>query len=208
MFTLVKHRHRHIAQEVIAPVAPRSGAGLCYLRPMPRLFVAIRPPEPVIDALIDTMEAVENARWQDEEQLHITLAFLGDIAERDVGDVVSAPSQVEFRPFPVTIAGTGHLERKGLTHSIWAGIEEQPALAALHKRVASACRPLAPDMPTRKFTPHLTLARFSRHSADIPAWLAQHSRLRLEPFTVERFALFESHLAHGPARYEVIEEFP
>lgn len=175
---------------------------------MPRLFVAIRPPDAVIDALIDTMEAVENARWQDEEQLHLTLAFLGDIAERDMGDVVSALERVEVEPFTLAIAGTGHFERKGLTHAIWAGVEEQPALAALQKRVATACRPLAPEMPARKFAPHITLARFSRHSADIPAWLAQHAWLRLEPFTVDRFALFESHLSHGPARYEVIAEFP
>lgn len=175
---------------------------------MPRLFVAIRLPEIVIDALIDTMEAVENARWQDEEQLHLTLAFLGDVAESDIGDVVSALAAVEFAPFSLTVSGTGHFERKGLVHSLWAGIEDEPALTGLQKRIASACRPLAPDMPSRRFVPHITLARFSRHSADIPAWLAQNAALKLAPFPVTGFALFESHLSHGPARYEVVEEFP
>ncbi len=175
---------------------------------MPRLFVAIRPPEAVIDALIDTMEAVENARWQDEEQLHLTLAFLGDVAERDVGDVAAALASVEFAPFPLTISGTGHFERKGLVHSIWAGVEEQPSLTGLQKRVATACRPVAPQMEARRYVPHITIARFSRHSADIPAWLALNAPLRLDPFMVESFSLFESHLSHGPARYEELERFP
>lgn len=174
---------------------------------MPRLFVAIRPPQEVIDALIDTMEAVENARWQDEEQLHLTLAFLGDLAERDIGDIVSALARVDISPFTLTIAGTGHFERKGLVHSVWAGVEPERELSALQKRVATACRTLAPDMPGRKFTPHITLARFSRHSADIPAWLARHAGLRLAPFSVTGFDLFESHLSHGPARYEVLAHF-
>lgn len=175
---------------------------------MPRLFVAIRLPAPVMDALIDTMEGVENARWQDEEQLHLTLAFLGDVEERDVGDVVAALGAAEFRPFALTLSGTGHFERKGMVHSVWAGVEPQAELLALQKRVERACRPLAPDMPSRKFAPHITLARFSRHSADIPAWLAQHAALRIGPFAVERFALIESHLSHGPVRYEELAHFP
>ena len=46
---------------------------------MPRLFVALRPPEPVLDALIEAMGVIDGARWQDDEQLHCTLAFLGAV---------------------------------------------------------------------------------------------------------------------------------
>ncbi|TIX50395.1 RNA 2',3'-cyclic phosphodiesterase [Alteraurantiacibacter aquimixticola] len=174
---------------------------------MPRLFTAIRPPAPVMDALIDTMEAVENARWQDEEQLHVTLTFMGDVAEAALGDVVDALSRVSFDPFELTIAGVRHFERKGLVHSIWAGIEPSPELVALQRQVDRACRALGLDIETRKYLPHITLARFSRHSADIPAWLAQHAKLRCGPFTVEDFALFESHLSSGPAHYEEVARF-
>ena len=175
---------------------------------MPRLFVAIKPPSRIMDALIDTMEAVENARWQDEEQLHLTLAFLGDIEERDVDLVAAALSAIHFAPFPLAVSGVGHFQRKGLVHSIWAGIEPCESLFALQSRAARASRPLAPDMPSRKFTPHITLARFSRHCVDIPAWLARNAALRLPQFEVESFALFESHLSQGPARYEELARFP
>ena len=175
---------------------------------MPRLFAAIRPPLAVMDALIDTMEAVENARWQDEEQLHVTLSFLGEVQERAVGDVVDVLSRIAFAPFDLTIAGTSHFERKGRVHSIWAGIERSEPLMALQKQVDRACRSLGLDIERRKYLPHVTLARFSRPSPDIPAWLARHAKLRCDPFTVDQFALFESHLSSGPAQYEELARFP
>ena len=49
---------------------------------MHRLFVALRPPEDARDALIDTMEGVEGARWQFDEQLHLTLRFAGEVNAR------------------------------------------------------------------------------------------------------------------------------
>ena len=59
---------------------------------MIRLFVAIRPPEPVIDQLLDLAGGVDGARWQDEEQLHLTLRFIGEV-ERPVAEDVLAEAQ-------------------------------------------------------------------------------------------------------------------
>ena len=44
-----------------------------------RLFIAIRPPEFVRDALVDAMEGIEGARWAGEESLHLTLRFVGEV---------------------------------------------------------------------------------------------------------------------------------
>jgi len=63
---------------------------------MHRLFVALRPPPDIRDALVDAMDELPGARWQDEEQLHITLRFVGGRAasgggyRRRVGDGVGA----------------------------------------------------------------------------------------------------------------------
>ena len=46
---------------------------------MHRLFVALRPPEPVRDLLLDTMDGAPALRWQDDEQLHLTLRFIGEV---------------------------------------------------------------------------------------------------------------------------------
>ena len=160
-----------------------------------------------MDALIDTMEGVENARWQDEEQMHLTLRFAGNVSERVAEDLALGLARVEVRPFALTVSGAGHFERKGLVHSIWAGVEPAEELLALQRRVDRVCQALGLESDHKRYTPHLTLARFSRHSMDIPAWLARHAALAIAPFQVEGFALYESHLSDAPARYEELARF-
>jgi 2'-5' RNA ligase len=46
---------------------------------MPRLFVAINLPERIKEDLIDTYVSMPGARWMDEDHLHCTLRFIGDV---------------------------------------------------------------------------------------------------------------------------------
>ncbi|MCL6251740.1 RNA 2',3'-cyclic phosphodiesterase [Altererythrobacter sp. KTW20L] len=175
---------------------------------MLRLFVALRPPPPVIDLLIDTMEGIESARWQDEEQLHLTLAFLGDVDEHSAQDLASALESVAFSPFALAVAGVGHFEHKGRVKAIWAGLSASEALDALRRRVVRACQSAGLEPDHRRFAPHITLARFSHPAPEVPAWLARHARLHSELFTVSHFGLFRSHLSAAGASYEELAQFP
>ena len=61
---------------------------------MHRLFVAIRPPERVRDLLIDAMDDSPDFRWQDDQQLHLTLRFVGEVERRTLdGGEVAEPGQ-------------------------------------------------------------------------------------------------------------------
>ena len=66
---------------------------------MHRLFVAIRPPEPVLDLLIDTMEGLPSLRWQHEDQLHLTLRFIGEVERPLAEDLAAALSSLHFERF-------------------------------------------------------------------------------------------------------------
>ena len=89
---------------------------------MHRLFVAIRPPEPVRDLLIDAMDAGADFRWQDEEQLHITLRFIGEVDRPLASDIADALAQIRASRFTLRINGTGRFERRS-GGALWAGIE-------------------------------------------------------------------------------------
>lgn len=65
---------------------------LIYPPPMPRLFVALRPPDTVRDALIDTMKGGEGARWQEVGQLHLPLRLVGAVDNSQANDL-GMPSQ-------------------------------------------------------------------------------------------------------------------
>ena len=56
---------------------------------MHRLFVALRPPPAVRAALAATMDGVPRARWQDDEQIHLTIRYIGEVDRRVAEDVVA-----------------------------------------------------------------------------------------------------------------------
>lgn len=171
---------------------------------MHRLFVAIRPPPHIRDALIDTMEGVEGARWQSDEQLHLTLRFIGEVERPLAEDVAVALGSVRFDPFALTIAGVGMFDKRGRPNAIWAGIEPCRPLGELQHRVETACRRagLAPE--TRKFLPHVTIARLNTSTGALAGWLSLYGKLRLPPFTVEHFVLCESEIGrHGSIYHDI-----
>ncbi|MBH5322243.1 RNA 2',3'-cyclic phosphodiesterase [Aurantiacibacter sediminis] len=172
-----------------------------------RLFVALRPPEEVCDTLLDTMEGVTGARWQDADNLHITLRFIGEVDRHQFADVVTALESVPFRPFNLRIAGVGHFEGKHRPKAIWARVEQSDALGDLQHSVEMACRRAALPPVSRKFIPHVTVARLNSGSAPIAGWIAQHSDLAMGPWRAQKFALYESNLTPQGAIYEQIETF-
>jgi len=172
-----------------------------------RLFVGIRPPPPIRDMLIDRMEALDGARWQDDDQLHVTLRFVGEVDARQADDLVAALASVHGDPFPLSLAGIGHFERKGRAHTLWAGLGESEALRQLQSRVEMACRRVGLAPETRKFAPHITIARLNGGTAPVGPWISEHGDLASQPWIVDGFTLFESHLSAAGALYEPVRRY-
>ena len=174
---------------------------------MPRLFVAIRPPDDVRDALLDLMDGIERARWQDDDQLHLTLAFLGQVDPQSGDDLVERLDAIDRAPFELAIAGVGHFERKGRPSAVWARIAPSDQLSALQRQVAQAARLSGCAMERRKYHPHITLARLDPGSESPARWLAENANLAAGPWEVQSFALYESRLRPGGAQYEPLLQF-
>ncbi|MBU1255150.1 RNA 2',3'-cyclic phosphodiesterase [Qipengyuania sp. DY56-A-20] len=172
-----------------------------------RFFIAIRPPGEIRDSLIDRMEALDGARWQDDDQLHLTLRFVGEADPRQVDDLMAALQSVSAPPFALAIAGVGHFERKGVPHTLWAGVTQSERLAVLRNRVERACRRAGFPAETRKFAPHITIARLNRSTAPPEEWLARHADLASEPWPVDSFVLYESRLDPGGSTYEPVMRY-
>ena len=172
-----------------------------------RLFTAIRPPATIRDCLSDTMGGIQGARWQDDDQLHLTLTFLGDVGPHATEDLLPALEAVRVAPFELAIRGVGHFERKGAPSALWAGLAPNEPLVTLQKRVVAACRRAGCPPDGKTFRPHITLARLSRGAGPIGGWLAQHALLSSDPWTVESFALYQSHLRPEGSQYEPVAVF-
>ena len=171
---------------------------------MHRLFIAIRPPEPVRDLLIDSMDESPSLRWVGDEQLHLTLRFIGEVERPLANDIADSLAQIRFPAFELRISGVGRFERKN-GGAVWAGVEPRKPVADLAAKVERACASAGLEPERRTFHPHVTLARWNRSNAGIAAdFERRNSDLSSEPFQVDRFILFESHLSRHGAHYEEV----
>lgn len=173
-----------------------------------RLFVALRPPAAVRTALLGLMGGVPAARWQSDDQLHITLRFIGEVDRHQAEDIAAALGHVRHPGFALALAGGGSFERNGRVDALWLGISPREPIKALHDKVDRVIRQVGVAPDARAFLPHITLARFPRSAAPPAGLGAGIAPPPLDPFAVTSFALFESHLGSEGAVYDTIARYP
>jgi len=175
---------------------------------MHRLFVAIRPPEPIRDLLIDAMDDSPEFRWQDDEQLHLTLRFVGEVERPVAEDLADALGRVRAPRFDLRIKGVGRFDQRN-SGALWAGVEPKDPLVALAAKVERICLSVGLEPERRAFHPHITLARWKGYrSREAEDFVARHRAFASEPFAVDAFALFESNLSRHGAHYEEVASYP
>ena len=175
---------------------------------MHRLFAAIRPPEDIREVLIDAMDDSADFRWQQDEQLHLTLRFVGEVDRPLAEDLAAALAAIRSPSLELRIHGTGRFEQRS-SGALWAGVESKPPLAALAAKVERVCQSVGIEPEHRAFHPHITIARWKgRRSREVVAFLEQTRGLASEPFAVDRFSLFESRLSRHGAHYEEVASYP
>ena len=174
---------------------------------MHRLFVAIRPPEYIRDLLIDAMDDSPALRWVGDEQLHVTLRFIGEVERPLANDIAAELERLRSPKFEIRVSGVGKFEQRS-GGALWAGIEPKAPVAGLAAKVERAVQQAGLEPERRAFMPHITLARWNRRNAEaVDAFLRRNADLGSKPFEVGSFILFESKLSrHGP-HYEEIATF-
>ena len=175
---------------------------------MHRLFVAIRPPEPIRDLLIDSMDDGAEFRWQSDDQLHLTLKFIGEVERPLADDIADALAKLRSSPFELRIAGVGRFDQSN-SGALWAGVAPKEPVAALAAKIDRACLSVGISPERRAFHPHVTLARWTgRRSREAAAFVERNAGLASPPFTVDAFSLFESRLSRHGAHYEEAASYP
>lgn len=176
---------------------------------MIRLFTAIALPDRVKQNLMLYSGGLGGARWQREDQLHLTLRFIGEVDERLADDIVYALAAIRSLAFDVTIAELGTFGEKKRPRILWAGVRSNPSLMHLRAKIDTALARVGVPPETRKYHPHVTLAKLDRGAAtkQLGEYLARNNTLSLMPFEVDRFHLFSSQLSQSGAIYRIEESF-
>lgn len=175
---------------------------------MPRLFTGLRLSPSVSQSLALKQSGLLGARWIDQENLHITISFAGDMEPAAARDVMAAFDQFgPSEPFQISI---GSLDAFGgdRPRAVIAHVEGGEALKALKLQSDGAMRRAGVDFDHRRFTPHVTLARL-RHcsSFDVADYLSG-APLMPQRMMVRELVLFSSRDSRGggPYREEMVIE--
>ena len=165
-----------------------------------RLFIAINFTTDIknkLSTLCDELRSHSTrGRFSLTENLHLTLAFLGECDEKETAAVKVAMSEVIFDPFDLEIEYIGRFKRNG-SDIWWAGVHKNNALTDLHKNLISSLRSQGFNLEKRKYNPHITLGR------EIVTDVLPYT---IEPFgeKVSRIDLMKSEQVNGKLTYTSI----
>jgi len=173
-----------------------------------RLFVGLEIPETVKSHLAMLMSGVGGARWQSAEQMHITLRFIGEVGQSRLPDINSALGRIRVPAFQLQLRGVDIFGEVNKPRSLWTGVEPAAPIQHLRDKVEQALVRTGLPGETRKFKPHLTLARFGREKPRrLADYLTGHNDFATVTFPVTEFVLFESLLGHTGSTYVPLERY-
>ena len=178
-----------------------------------RLFVALDLSVAVHEQLEEILSSLKvvapKAKWVPSENIHLTLSFLGEIAEERVPELVSALNSVASRHPSITLhtAPGGSFGSRHKPRVLWVGLEgDLEGLRALQHDVAQAMVAFGVEEEHREYTPHLTLARARDPRGDPTLADCLEPLAKVEPVESEssELMLVRSHLSSKGSRYEVV----
>ncbi|MEW6051839.1 MAG: RNA 2',3'-cyclic phosphodiesterase [Candidatus Zixiibacteriota bacterium] len=176
---------------------------------MYRLFVAVDLPEDVKQHLGAISCGVPGARWMEPAQLHLTIRFIGEVDGGVFRDILDSLREVQAHAFDLTLKGVGFFPPRGVPETIWVGVEKSEPLKLLRSRVEAALARAGVDRDSRKFAPHVAIARLKEpHVGRVAGYLTEYGLFRVEPFQVAAFTLYSSSLSSSGAIHQVEEEYP
>lgn len=174
-----------------------------------RLFIALELPQRCRETLANLAQPIRGARWLAADQLHLTLAFLGDVSGDAEVLLREKLAAVRVPPFILPVEGVGTFGGS-YPSVIWAGVGSgHPHLFALHKRVHDALFAARFDPELRSFHPHVTVARLRDVSAPtLRPFLKKHASDEFDLVETTHFALMSSISGPDGSVYSVEARYP
>ena len=175
-----------------------------------RLFAALPLPEPWRAPLLVAQFLLPVPRPVPPENLHLTLCFFGEVAGPQLDDLHDGLSAITG-PRPVLRGAGLDLFGGARAHNVHLRIAPDPGLERLAARIARAARTAGISIEARRFTPHVTLARFNPEAVEQPrlsAAVATAPPPVLPEAVAPAFILYRSTLHRDGARYDALADYP
>ena len=160
-----------------------------------RLFVALKVPGALKKQFAALARKDIKARWQMDDDLHITLRFLGDVPVSQIDDIEQALSRVRKAPFHVHVDGLDafHKKRQSI---LYGRVTSSKKLTSLVAEINEKLQDVGFEMPTRPYIPHVTLGRVN-NARGLDQYVAKSGRALRAEWEATEFCLMESQPAEA-----------
>lgn len=184
---------------------------------MVRAFVAANITRELQRALADVQSALRSSQadvsWVREENHHLTLKFLGEVAETRLPKIAEAIREAAgtAAPFEIALGGIGAFPSPRGARVVWVGMEAgAESLTALQAEVEARLHRIGFPRERRPFSAHLTLGRVRspRNLDRLAEAMARTPAQGLGRMAVTRIELMRSQLSPQGSIYTVLETFP
>ena len=184
-----------------------------------RLFAALEIPAAVGDNLaalikefreLSSQVADKRPRWVRPENLHVTLKFIGEVAEAKLEGIGAALSTVQTdAQLELRFHGLGFFPNENRPTVLWTGLDASTSLQTLAGDIDCALATQGIAKEKRAFVPHLTLARFDSPGLHekLRVAIQKNSGRDFGSFQAREFHLIESRLKPLGAEYTTLHSF-
>jgi RNA 2',3'-cyclic 3'-phosphodiesterase len=182
---------------------------------MKRIFIAVKveAEEPLLLMLSSLKSGLSNdiIKWTSPDNIHITLAFLGDTEENMIKLISSMLKEKckETERFELILKGLGVFRNSGDPRIIWTGIEPSEKLVHLYEIIMKGLKGLNIKLEDRPFNPHLTIGRIKQlnDKKTLRILIEQYQNAELQIIPVPEVILYESILLHSGPVYKPLAKF-
>lgn len=176
---------------------------------MIRIFVGIAMPAGVRRLLSSLGSTIPGARPVPEDQIHLTLRFIGEVEVNQFHDIRERLFEIDARPLTTAIRGVGHFPPRGKPRIVWAGLESAGDIMILRNKVNYLLRLCGVEPERRKFHPHVTIARLRNSPPErVAAFLQTNALLQSPMIVIDRISLYSSRLHPDGATHTVEAVYP
>ncbi len=169
-----------------------------------RLFTALDLPDDIRAQYADLQApAALDAQWTDPQQFHVTLRFIGDVDTAQATDYEAALASIEAPTAECVPYGLSVLPSRRNPSVLIVGLERRARLLSVYQSVTDALEEQGLEPESRKYRPHVTLARLDDLSAEtVHRFLSEQEPEELPSFTADAVHLYESTLTPEGAIHE------
>ena len=183
-----------------------------------RSFLAFELPVDIKRIIMTVSEDVRqlplNVRWVNVTNIHLTIVFMGEVQEGQIGPIQEIVKDVcqGYGPFSIGIKGIGLFGSRRNPRVLWIGLHGAiDRMACFRDDLQKKLRPFGIKEEKRRFKPHLTLGRFrkgARTGAHLEDLLSKYHDLISPDCTIKELVLFKSDLKPGGAVYSKLNGWP